>query len=78
MDEKCEFTTQGIYACYKKNNKESEKKNKCGDGDNNTILKYNAADIHYDMNMRAMLYQLRATETGYKMYSLQEKKKNNS
>lgn len=74
MESVCEFTTQGIYACR---NKEKKPQTPVCD-DDTTILKYSAADVHYDMNMRAMLYQLRATEAGYKMFSLQEKKKSQS
>lgn len=60
MDMFCEYNSQGFYACDLKN--KPPKDNKCGD---NKELIYRAMDTHYDMNMKAMLYQLRATQKGY-------------
>jgi hypothetical protein len=57
MDKFCEYNTQGFYFCGKKPTKSS-----CGD---DRELLYRLSDTHYDMNMKALRYQLRVTQKGY-------------
>jgi hypothetical protein len=65
----CEYTTQGMYLCKKK----EEEKSKCNDN----TLKYMAADTNYDMNIKSMLYQLRVTNEGYRAYNAATQNNNN-
>lgn len=61
MQRSCEYDTQGFYMCK---NKPILKDTKSCGTDNKELI-YRAADTHYDMNMKALLYQLRATQTGF-------------
>lgn len=61
MQKSCEYDTQGFYMCKTKQILKDTKS--CGV--NNQELIYRAADTHYDMNKKALLYQLRATQTGF-------------
>lgn len=61
MQRSCQYDTQGFYMCK---NKPILKKEQSCDTDN-TGLAYRSADTHYDMNMKALLYQLRATPRGF-------------